>query len=62
MTRTAKPGWFRYFDGDRPEDYRWSAALTLLLGLAHWGGSTLSEVHRIGQRLKDRVGDDEAWF
>ncbi|MPZ59898.1 MAG: alpha/beta hydrolase [Propionibacteriales bacterium] len=55
-------GWFRYFPGDRPEDYRWSAAFSLLLGTSHWGGAALSEAHRVGQRLADRVGDDEAWF
>lgn len=54
--------WFRYFPGHRPEDYRWSAALSLLLGMSHWGGSTLSEVHRVAARLVDRVGDDDAWF
>lgn len=55
-------GWFRYFPGDRPEDYRWSAAFTLLLGMAHWGGSNLSEMHQVGERLSGKVGDDEAWF
>ena len=55
-------GWFRYFPGDRPEDYRWSAAFALILGTTHWGGSTLSEVHQVGERLADKVGDDEAWF
>lgn len=55
-------GWFRYFPGDRPEDYRWSAAFTATLGMAHWGGSNLSELHQIGERLVDNVGDDQAWF
>jgi pimeloyl-ACP methyl ester carboxylesterase len=54
--------WFRYFPGDVPAAYRWSAAFSLLLGTAHWGGAALSEVHRVGTRLADRLGDDEAWF
>lgn len=64
MSGTPEPqeDWFQYFQGGRPEHYRWSAAFTLLLGLSPWGGSALSEVHRVGQALKDRVGDDEAWF
>lgn len=57
-----RTGWFRYFSGDRPEDYRWSAAFTLLLGLGHWGGSSMSEMHQVGERLADKVGDDDAWF
>jgi dienelactone hydrolase len=55
-------GWFRFFPGDRPEDYRWSSAFALILGTTHWGGSTLSEVYRVGERLADKVGDDDAWF
>ncbi|MFQ5861209.1 MAG: alpha/beta hydrolase family protein [Dehalococcoidia bacterium] len=54
--------WFRYFPGSRPDNYRWSAALALALGQAHWGAASLGEVDRVGQRLRDRVGDDEAWF
>jgi dienelactone hydrolase len=61
-TSDRRLGWFRYFAGDRPEDYRWSAAFSLLLGTAHWGGSAMSEMHRVGERLADKVGDDEAWF
>lgn len=61
-TSDRRAGWFRYFPGDRPEDYRWSAAFSLLLGLAHWGGSAMSEMHRVGERLSDKVGDDDAWF
>jgi dienelactone hydrolase len=57
-----RAGWFRFFAGDRPEDYRWSAAFTLLLGMMHWGGSTLSEMYQVGERLADKVGDDDAWF
>jgi len=50
--------WFTYF----PEDYRWSAAVAGVLTTAPYGGAELGEVDRIGRRLRDRVGDDEAWF
>ncbi len=49
---------FRYF----PEDYRWSHGMLLGLNSAPWGGAEIGEVHRIGLRLKDHVGDDAAWF
>ncbi|MGE0214404.1 alpha/beta hydrolase family protein [Mycolicibacterium sp.] len=54
--------WFRYFPGQTPDDYRWSSAFALALGTSHWGGSTMSELHHIGQALSDRVGEDDAWF
>lgn len=50
--------WFMYFPGQ----YRWSAALALVLGSAPYGGAELGEVDAVGRRLRDRVGDDEAWF
>ena len=58
----ARDGWFRFFPGEEPAAYRWSAAFSLLLGTAHWGGAALSEVYRVGDRLRDHLGDDEAWF
>jgi len=49
---------FTYF----PENYRWSHGLLIGLNMAPWGGAEIGEVNRIGLRLKDRVGDDGAWF
>lgn len=49
---------FTYF----PDDYRWSHGLLIALNTAPWGGAEIGEVHRVGLRLKDRVGDDDAWF
>lgn len=49
---------FLYF----PNDYRWSMGLLLCLGAAPWGGAEINEVHRVGTALKDKVGDDDAWF
>ena len=49
---------FQYFPGN----YRWSAEMLVVLSTAPFGGSEVSEVMRIGSRLRDKVGDDEAWF
>ena len=49
---------FSYFS----DNYRWSHGLLLALGGAPWGGAEIDEVNRIGLRLKNRVGDDAAWF
>lgn len=49
---------FTYF----PDNYRWSHGMLLPLGGAPWGGGEIGEVHRVGLRLRDRVGDDRAWF
>jgi pimeloyl-ACP methyl ester carboxylesterase len=49
---------FTYF----PENYRWSHGVLLALNGAPWGGAEIGEVHRIGLRLRARLGDDRAWF
>jgi dienelactone hydrolase len=48
---------FVYF----PQNYRWSHGLLLALNGAPWGGGEIGEIHRIGLRLRARVGDDHAW-
>jgi len=49
---------FTYF----PDNYRWSHGLLIGLNMAPWGGAEIGEVNRIGLRLKNHVGDDDAWF
>jgi alpha-beta hydrolase superfamily lysophospholipase len=49
---------FSYF----PDNYRWSHGVLIALGGAPWGGGEVDEIHRIGLRLKNCVGDDKAWF
>ena len=49
---------FRYF----PTNYRWSMGLLLCLSGASSGGAEIDEVNRVGRALKDKIGDDEAWF
>jgi dipeptidyl aminopeptidase/acylaminoacyl peptidase len=58
LSRPRFADWFAYF----PDDYRWSAAMALVLGAAAFGGSDLGEADHAGRRLRERVGDDEAWF
>lgn len=49
---------FLYF----PTNYRWSMGLLLNLSAAPWGGAEIDEINRVGRALKDKVGDDNAWF
>lgn len=49
---------FSYF----PSSYRWSHGVLIGLNSAPWGGAEIGEVHRIGLRLREHVGDDKAWF
>jgi dienelactone hydrolase len=49
---------FIYF----PANYRWSMGLLLNLSAAPWGGAEIDEINRVGRALKNKVGDDKAWF
>src|ERR1700750_3122761 len=49
---------FIYFPGN----YRWSMGLLLCLSAAPWGGAEIDEVNRVGRALRDKLGDDQAWF
>lgn len=51
--------YFQYFPGN----YRWSSGFINMMGVAPYGGSDISELHRIGRLLEGKVGDDDAaWF
>jgi dienelactone hydrolase len=50
--------WFIYF----PEDYRWSAAMTIVLGAIGAGAADFGEADQVGRQLREHLGDDEAWF
>lgn len=50
--------WFQYF----PEHYMWSQGMGMAIELIPFGAAAMGELDRIGQRLADRVGDNEAWF
>ncbi len=49
---------FLYF----PDNYRWSMGLMICLSGAPWGGGEIDDVNRVGRALRDKVGDDDAWF
>ena len=52
------PKHFMYYPGN----YRWSAEMLVILSTAPYGGPDICEVERTVRGLRDRVGDDEAWF
>ncbi|MGA0025389.1 MAG: hypothetical protein ACO3F9_12195, partial [Burkholderiales bacterium] len=59
MAEKKDPAYFMYFPGN----YRWSAGFINMMSSAPYGGSEISELHRIGMQLKDKAPeDDEAWF
>ena len=59
MTVKKDPAYFMYFPGN----YRWSSAFINMMSAAPYGGSEISELHKIGMQLKDKAPeDDEAWF
>lgn len=49
---------FTYF----PDDYRWSHGVLMALSGAPWGGGEIGEINRVGRSLRQRMGDDRAWF
>ena len=57
MSHGTQRYWFQYF----PENFMWSQGMMIAIEMARWGGSAMSEVDRVGQRLKDKIGDNEAW-
>ncbi|MCC7345946.1 MAG: prolyl oligopeptidase family serine peptidase [Variibacter sp.] len=53
------PKYFMYFPGN----YRWSSGFINMLGMAAYGGTDISELHKIGRMLQGKApDDDEAWF
>lgn len=50
--------WFEYFPGN----HMWSQGIMFAIEMAPWGGAAISEVDQVGQRLRDRQGDNEAWW
>ena len=53
-----KEPWFAYF----PDDYRWSAGVSIACSASYWGAATMGEADRVCRRLAGKVGDDDAWF
>lgn len=44
---------FQYF----PDNFMWSQGMMIVIEMARWGAAAMSEVDRVGKRLRDRVGE-----
>ncbi len=58
MATQAIRHWFEYFPGN----FVWSQQMMSMIEMSIWGAAALGEIDQVGQRLKDRQGDNEAWF
>jgi dipeptidyl aminopeptidase/acylaminoacyl peptidase len=58
MTEQRYSHWFRYF----PTNHMWSHGMMHAIEMALYGAAAMGEIDQIGQRLKDRIGDNDAWF
>ena len=58
MEQRAASHWFQYFPGN----FVWSQQMMSMIDMTAWGAGSMGEVHQVGQRLKDRQGDNEAWY
>ena len=58
MEHKAASHWFQYFPGN----FVWSQQMMSMIDMTAWGAGSMGEVHQVGQRLKDRQGDNEAWY
>ena len=50
--------WIDHFPGN----FSWSNATLVCKGMAPWGAVALEEIDRIGERLKARASDPDAWW
>jgi len=50
--------WFQYF----PNHFMWSQGIGMAIEMIPWGAASMGEIDQVGQRLKGREGDNEAWF
>lgn len=56
--KEAQSHWFQYF----PESWMWSQGVGMAIELIPFGAAAMGEIDRVGRRLKERIGDNEAWF
>ncbi len=50
--------WFQYF----PQHFMWSQGIGMAIELIPFGAAAMGEIDQVGQRLKGREGNNEAWF
>ena len=58
MEASARRHLFEYFPGN----FVWSQSMMSIIDMAAWGAASMGEVDQVGKRLKNREGDNEAWF
>jgi dipeptidyl aminopeptidase/acylaminoacyl peptidase len=58
MAAPAVKHWFEYFPGN----FVWSQQMMSMIDMAVWGAAAMGEIDQVGQRLRGREGDNEAWF
>ena len=49
--------WFQYF----PKSFMWSQGIMSAIEMIPYGAAAMGEIDQVGQRLKGREGDNEAW-
>ena len=55
---TTQGNWIDHFPGN----FTWSNATLVCKGMAPWGAVALEEIDRIGEQLKARASDPDAWW
>jgi len=55
---TSHGSWIDHF----PDNYSWSNATLVTKGMAPYGAVALEEIDRVGERLKARSGEPQAWW
>jgi dienelactone hydrolase len=49
--------WFQYF----PSQFMWSQGVMSAIEMIPFGAAAMGEIDQVGQRLRERIGDNEAW-
>jgi alpha-beta hydrolase superfamily lysophospholipase len=58
MEPPARSHLFEYFPGN----FVWSQSMMSIIDMAAWGAASMGEADQVGRRLRNREGDNEAWF
>ena len=58
MKEEARTHLFEYFPGN----FVWSQQINSMIDMMLHGAAAMGEIDQVGRRLKDRLGDNEAWY
>ena len=58
MSEASRTHLFEYFPGN----FVWSQSINAMIDMANWGAASMGEIDQVGKRLKNKQGDNEAWF